>query len=224
MGTQATRGGGDLNVHTQCPCVPIGWQGAGLLFRVFMAHFDLTGNTDGGDMEDQKTETLATTPTEGTKAPSETKGTLTEKWGKETMAAGFTVVPSILLRSQKRLGINANELAVLVHLMEHWWQPGSMPWPSKRKIAERLDVSEKTVQRAAAKLENLKLIKRVGRYVEGKGRTSNGYNLSLLVERLTEIAVEVARVEAEADTKKWKAHNIAPKLKAKPAANKEQVE
>lgn len=174
-------------------------------------------------MEDPTIETSATTPTEGAKAPAETKGTLTEKWGKETMAAGFTVVPSILLRSQKRLGINANELAVLVHLMEHWWQPGSMPWPSKRKIAERLDVSEKTVQRAAAKLEKLQLITRVGRFVEGKGRTSNGYDLSRLVQKLTDISIEVAQVDAEAEKKKWKAHNLAPKLKAKPAAQKKQV-
>jgi DNA-binding GntR family transcriptional regulator len=112
---------------------------------------------------------------------------------------------------------------VLVHLMEHWWQPGSMPWPSKRKIAERLDVSEKTVQRAAAKLENLQLITRVGRYVEGKGRTSNGYDLSRLVQKLTDIAIEVAQVDAEAEKKKWKAHNLVPKVKAKPAAQKAPV-
>ena len=205
-----TRGDRDLNVHGHYPYVSIDYQGADLLFQAIVAHFDLTGNTDGGDMEDHQTETSATLPTEATKAPTETKSTLTEKWGKETMAAGFTVVPSILLRSQKRLGINANGLAVLVHLMEHWWQPGFMPWPSKRKVAERLDVSEKTVQRAAAKLEQLKLITRVGRYIEGRGRTSNGYDLSRLVERLTEIAVEVAQVDAEADKKKWKAHNIAP--------------
>jgi predicted transcriptional regulator len=183
-----------------------------------MPHFDLVINAQGGDMNDSQ----ATTATDAIpkKASAESKNALVEKWGKETMAVGFTVVPSILLRSQKRLGINANELAVLVHLMEHWWQTTGMPWPSKRKIAERLDVHEKTVQRAAAKLESLKLIKRVSRYLEGKGRTTNGYDLSLLVERLKEISIEVAKVDAEAETKKWKAHNIAPKVKMKVEAEK----
>jgi len=185
-----------------------------------MAHFDLTINAHGGEMEDPQTMTETTTETKAEKATAESKSALVEKWGKETMAIGFTVVPSILLRSQKRLGINANELAVLVHLMEHWWQTTGMPWPSKRKIAERLDVHEKTVQRAAAKLESLKLINRVSRYLESKGRTTNGYDLSPLVERLKEISVEVAQVDAEAATKKWKAHNIAPKTKKKSEAEK----
>lgn len=165
-------------------------------------------------MDDLKNIAIKTAEQAVTKGANESTHTLTEKWGKETMAAGFTVVPSVLLRSQRRLGINTNELAVLVHLIEHWWKPGIMPWPSKRKIAERLDVSEKTVQRAAVKLEALNLIKRVERYLGTNGRTSNGYDLNPLVERLKEISVELAKVEAEASDKKWKTQNIAPKVKA----------
>ena len=171
-------------------------------------------------MEQKQDDTSAST--EGTdKPPADTKGKLNDKWGKETLAAGFTVVPSVLLRGQKRLSINATELAVLVHLMERWWKPSDMPWPSKRLIAERLDVSEKTVQRATARLEQLKLVKRVSRFVDGRGRVSNTYDLSPLVERLKEIAEEVAKLDAEADKKKWKAHNITPK--AKPAAKEEET-
>lgn len=174
-------------------------------------------------MDDQQSTGAQAPEANAEKASAEGKSALVDKWGKETIAIGYTVVPSILLRSQRRLGINANELAVLVHLMEHWWQATGMPWPSKRTIAERLDVHEKTVQRAAAKLEKLKLIKRVSRYLKSNGRTTNGYDLSLLVERLKEISIEVAQVDAEASKKKWKAHNVAPKAKKSGSAENEKA-
>lgn len=151
------------------------------------------------------------------KKPKETtddKNTLNAKWGKPTMDQGFTVIPSVLLRSQARLQFKCNELAVLVHLIEHWWKPGSMPWPKKTTIAERLGVSIKTVQRAIVKLEKEKLIQRKDRYLPAnKGRTSNEYDLSPLVERLNEIAVESAQADSEAKTKKWKINNQKPKAK-----------
>ncbi|MBL9049074.1 MAG: helix-turn-helix domain-containing protein [Tabrizicola sp.] len=127
---------------------------------------------------------------------------LTRKWGKPTMDEGYTVIPSILLRSQAKLRIKCNELAVLVHLLEHWWKPGSMPWPKKTTIAERLGVSIKTVQRAIVKLEKEKLIQRKERYLRADdSRTSNEYDLSPLVDRLKVLAVELAQLDAEAKTR-----------------------
>lgn len=158
----------------------------------------------------------ATMDTDGSepKAAQDDKNSLTTKWGKQTMAVGFTVLPSVLLRSQARLNIKCNELAVLVHLIEHWWRPSAMPWPSKKTIAERLGVSDKTVQRAMVKLEKEKLIQRNSRYLKtSKGRTTNEYDLSPLVERLHGIAEETARADAEAKTKKWKINNQPPKAK-----------
>ena len=162
------------------------------------------------------TEAEQNTDTEGKKpkAAPDDKNTLNAKWGKAKMDQGFTVIPSVLLRSQRRLQFKCNELAVLVHLIEHWWKPGSMPWPKKSTIAERLGVSIKTVQRAIVKLEKEKLIQRKDRFLPAnQGRTSNEYDLSLLVERLNEIAVESAQADAEAKTKKWKINNQKPKTK-----------
>jgi predicted transcriptional regulator len=168
-------------------------------------------------MEAQTDQSAVETEKDGAQAAQDDKNSLNAKWGKQTMDVGFTVLPSVLLRSQARLKIKCNELAVLVHLIEHWWKPGSMPWPSKKTIAERLGVSDKTVQRAMVKLEKEKLIQRNSRFLKtSKGRTSNEYDLAPLVDRLKEIAAETATADAEAKTKKWKINNLPPK--PKPAA------
>lgn len=115
------------------------------------------------------------------------------------MEANYTVIPSALIRGQERLGINATDLAVLIHLLDHWWDPGKMPFPSKAKIAQRLQVGEKTVQRSVARLESGGLLKRNPRYnPKTRGRTSNEYDLSPLVSALKVIATDMVKADKEA--------------------------
>lgn len=130
-------------------------------------------------------------------APARSARELEKRWG-SARDPGFVYLPSVLLRAQPRLKINAIELAVLVHLIDHWWSSTEMPFPSKRRLAERLSVSEKTVQRAIAKLEALGLVRRVARHLSAGGQTSNAYDLSSLVERLKEIAADVMKAREEA--------------------------
>ncbi len=129
---------------------------------------------------------------------------LIKKWGKEAIDVGYTVLPKALLQGQARLKINATDLAVLIHLIEHWWRPDEMPWPKKARIAERLAVTPKTVQRSIVRLEEEKLLKRVDRFANGR-RVSNGYDLSPLVERVKAISVDMAKAKEEADQTKRKA-------------------
>lgn len=148
------------------------------------------------------------------KSPDDQR-TLNKKWGKATLAANYTVVPSALIRGQAKLGINANDLAVLIHLLDHWWQAEVMPWPSKKTIALRLNVTEKTVQRAMKRLEDAKLIQRVERYHSTGGRTSNEYDLSPLVERLKPVAEELVKASEEARAIKKKAERPGLKKRGK---------
>lgn len=39
-----------------------------------------------------------------------------QKWGRDVMKFGFCIVPSLLLRAQERLKLNATQLAILMHL------------------------------------------------------------------------------------------------------------
>lgn len=121
-----------------------------------------------------------------------------KKWGKEVMALGFNIVPSLLIRAQRRLGINATQLAILLHLSDYWWHANLSPYPSKRTLADRLGLSPRQVQRHIAELEAAGLIKRHGRVAAHKGKLSNVYDLSGLVKRLKKLAPEFAQAEREA--------------------------
>lgn len=148
------------------------------------------------------------------KGTEETK-LLDQKWGKKTMEVGYTVLPVALLRGQARLKIGMNELAVLVHLIDHWWKPDGMPYPKKQTIAERLGISPKTVQRAIVNLEREGLLIRKERYSNAtKGRTSNEYDLSPLVDRLQPIANDMAAAAAEAKAKRKAAERPGLKKRA----------
>lgn len=164
------------------------------------------------DSSDAKTTNVVPLKSAGT--PAVTEKILNQKWGKDTMAANYAVVPSALLRGQARLGITATELAILIHLIDHWWKPDEMPWPSKKTLAERLRVGAKTIQRAMARLEEEGLIKRESRFHNTGGRASNRYDLAPLVDRLKPIAKDLVAASSEAKAIKKKAQRPGFKIRA----------
>ena len=73
--------------------------------------------------------------------------TTEKKWGKKVLALGFCIVPSLLLKAQRRIGLNPSQLAVLLQLLDHWWERERRPYPGKKLLAERLGISPRQVQR-----------------------------------------------------------------------------
>lgn len=142
---------------------------------------------------------------------AEVEKILRQKW-KTSLDTGFTVVPSVLLRSLPSLGIEANELAVLVILIDLWWKPGDMPWPSKAKLAKLLGVSEKTIQRSIKKLVDAGLILSESRFRGHGGQTSNRYDLRPLVARLEAATKALKEAESKAERERSRAvRSTAPK-------------
>lgn len=89
-----------------------------------------------------------------------------------------------------------------------------MPFPSKKRLAERLGVSDKTVQRAMKRLEDEGLIKRERRSHASGGQASNRYDLSPLVEKLKPIAHDMVAARDEAAATRRAASR--PGLKRRP--------
>lgn len=127
--------------------------------------------------------------------PKVSKRSSEQKWGKDVIDLGFTILPSLIFRAQARLGLNATQLALLLHLADYWWHEERYPYPSKAALAERLSLSPRQVQRYLTELEDAKLIKRVERYGGHKGRLTNQYDLSGLVNRLKSLEPEFRDVE-----------------------------
>lgn len=119
------------------------------------------------------------------------------RWGRPVADRGFTMLPAVLIRAQHRLGLTPEEFNALLHLVYHWWDPENNPFPAKATIAARMDKSPQTVRRYLKALEDAGFIRRIGRFEPHKGQTSNEYDLSGLVEKLTVIAVEEAKVAQE---------------------------
>lgn len=120
-----------------------------------------------------------------------------KKWGKEVMKLGFSIIPSLLLRAQQRLGLSPTHLAVLLQLADYWWDRERKPYPSKKALSERLGLSTRQVQRYVAELETAGLVQRIERRAAHKGKLSNFYDLSGLVERLKALEPEFREVQTE---------------------------
>lgn len=117
------------------------------------------------------------------------------KWGKEVMKHGFCIMPSLIFRAQQRLGLNPTQLAVLMQLADYWWEKGRKPYPTKKALGERLGLGPRQVQRYIAELEMAGFLRRIERRAPHKGKQSNYYDLSGLVQRLQDLEPEFREVK-----------------------------
>ena len=111
------------------------------------------------------------------------------KWGKNVMSRGFVIIPAILLRAQRRLGLSGTQLAILLQLIDWWWDAGKHPWTSKETLSQRVGLSERQLQRQIAAMEKAGLVQRIYK-TTNRGKRPNSYDLSGLVKRLKELAPE----------------------------------
>lgn len=125
-----------------------------------------------------------------------------EKWGQEVIDFGFCILPSLIFRAQRRLGLNPTQLAVLLQLADFWWDAKRKPFPKKADLAERLSLSERHVQRYIADLEQMGYVQRIERQVARRGKISNEYDLSGLVAKLKALEPEFREVAEEARARK----------------------
>ena len=113
-----------------------------------------------------------------------------ERWGASvtTGAAGFTAVPSVLIRYQSTIGLSSTELVVLLNLITHWWRAEELPYVRTTTIANRMDVDRRTVERALQSLEARGLIRRLPGEKHKDRLTVRRFDLAGLVDTLTGIA------------------------------------
>jgi predicted transcriptional regulator len=125
-----------------------------------------------------------------------------KKYSKPVMDLGFCIVPSLLMQAQARLGINQVQFNIIMHLADIWWEKEHRPWPRKQLLAERMRMSERQIQRQIAELESAGLVQRVERTRPGRGKTSNEYDLSGLVQRLKALEPEFTKMKQEIQTRR----------------------
>jgi hypothetical protein len=134
---------------------------------------------------------------------TDTRKASEKKFGKPVMDVGFCITPSMLMKAQARIGLNPVQFNIVMQLLDQWWAADRRPWPSKSLLAERMGMSPRQIQRQIAELEGAGLIQRIGRTRPGKGKTSNEYDLTGLVNKMKALEPEftLAKQEAQARQK-----------------------
>lgn len=117
-----------------------------------------------------------------------------KKWGKTLMDSGWTAFPSIILEKQHALGLSAMDVNIILYLSTFWWEAENKPHPSKKTIAEALNVDPRTIQRRISALEKAGFIRREYRPDKDKGNKSNIYHFDGLIREAEPFALE--KIEA----------------------------
>jgi predicted transcriptional regulator len=163
-------------------------------------------------IEESKTDTVLPFPKKAAPATSSSE----KIWGKTIMRHGYTAVPSILIRAQSRLGINTTQMNIILQLLDYWIDPARKPFPTKKDIANRIGVTDKTVQLNIRELEQAGLITRQMRKTAAGDWNSNIYHLDQLIERVKKLEPEFQK---EREEREWARKNLETPVyrrKAKP--------
>lgn len=116
-----------------------------------------------------------------------------EKWTATLMAAGWTVIPTVILERQQALGLDAVDINIILHLARHWWYSDQPPYPTKKTIAECMGIDESTVRRRIAAMEKEGIIRRKPRFDPKYGQRANEYHFDGLIEGAKPFAEEKIR-------------------------------
>ena len=121
------------------------------------------------------------------------KSSSTERiWGKSVYKHGYAGIPSILIQAQQRLGINPMQMNIIIQLLDSWFDPARKPFPAKKILANRIGVTEKTIQINVRALEQAGLIRREMRKTAVGDWNSNIYHLDGLIAKVQALEPEFA--------------------------------
>ena len=110
--------------------------------------------------------------------------------GKTVLRHGYAGIPSILIRSQARLGLSPTQMNIIVQLLDYWFEPNRPPFPSKKDLADRIGITAKTVQINIRELETAGYITREMRRTKSGDWNSNIYHLDGLVKKIRKLEPE----------------------------------
>src|SRR5258706_14224212 len=122
---------------------------------------------------------MSTQPAPATKP---TEKTLYKKWTKPLIDAGYTVVPTIIIRRMRVLGLTPTDFAILVQIASYWWEAENEPFPSMKTLADAIGISESTVKRRIKAMHGAKFLKKTTRPQKHNRHKPNLYGFGPLIQ------------------------------------------
>ncbi|MEC5383618.1 helix-turn-helix domain-containing protein [Aurantimonas sp. C2-6-R+9] len=136
-----------------------------------------------------------------------------KKWGKTLMAAGWNVIPSIIIEKQQALGLDAIDMNIIVHLSHYWWEAENLPHPTVATIAGAIGVKPRTVQKRIKQLAELNLLERIERRHTKSGSAPNLYSFEGLIKAAEPFAEEkIAAVKKAQEERRGRISRKKPRL------------
>jgi DNA replication protein DnaD len=121
-----------------------------------------------------------------------------KKWTPPVYDAGWISIPTVILTHQADIGINAQELNVLLQIIKHWWSKESLATPARKSIADSTGcMTRQTVQRHITSLKEKGLIEVKRRKRKDGGWNSSEYHFKGLIEKLTPFGKEIIKQRKE---------------------------
>lgn len=84
------------------------------------------------------------------------------------------------------------QMNIIIHLLDYWFEPTRKPFPMKAELANRIGVTEKTIQNNIRALEKAGLIRRQMRKTAAGDWNSNIYHLDGLIAKVRALEPEFA--------------------------------
>jgi Winged helix-turn-helix DNA-binding len=126
-------------------------------------------------------------------------------WGKKVQNHGYAAIPSIMIRSQRRLGINTTQFCILVQLLEYFRSPDRAPFPTKQQLADRIGIKATTIKANMQTLEKAGLIEREQHRTSAGDWGANTYLLDGLVAKIKALEPDFAKEREEKEQARKKA-------------------
>lgn len=123
-------------------------------------------------------------------------------WGKKVRSHGYAAIPTILIRSQHRLGINSTQFSLLMHLLDLYWSPDRPPFPTKQQLADRIGIKMSSIKPNMKALEKAGLIQRVQHKTSAGDWGANTYHLDGLIQRIKDMEPEFAEEKKKRQTER----------------------
>lgn len=111
-------------------------------------------------------------------------------WGKKVKSHGYTAIPTLMIRAQRRLGVNPTQFCILMQLLDFYWSPDRPPFPTKQQLADRIGIKPASLKPNMKALEQAGLIKRVQHKTAAGDWGPNTYHLDGLIQRIKELEPE----------------------------------
>lgn len=120
-----------------------------------------------------------------------------QRWGKELTAAGWTAIPNVLFEHSQELGLKHLDIVIILHLAGYWWRAGNDPHPTKKTLARKIGVDERTIQRSIADMEAKGYIARKARLSTLGGNLGNSHSFAGLIKAAKPYAKQMVTTREE---------------------------